>query len=66
MELKINPRITGGFVHKIMRESDVKKHTDALNISEEDCHNLVKAILISGFTHYKFDFKKQIEIIRSE
>lgn len=60
MTIQINPTITGGFVFHVMRDDAVHKIISNLNLSEDDAHGLVKAILISGTRDLNIDFQKKV------
>lgn len=61
MLINFDPTITGGFVHSVMRDSQVSdKFREANILSEETQHNIVKSILIAGFRDYEVDINKII------
>jgi hypothetical protein len=64
MLIDYTPTITGGFVFHIMRdekaETNVKAKLDRLELSEEEAHDLVKAILIAGFRDLESDVDKNV------
>ena len=63
MLLKINPTITGGFVHHILRDKKVKRELEKLGIIEEDKqHTLVKEIIIAATRDLQIDFNKKLNI----
>jgi hypothetical protein len=64
MLIDYTPTITGGFVFHIMRDensdTNVRKQLDKLELTEEEEHDLVKAILIAGFRDLESDVDKSI------
>lgn len=58
MNISLNPTVSGGFVYKVMR--DIKVAPLIANMEQEDAHDLVKKILIAGFTHFKYDVNEHI------
>lgn len=62
MQLSINPTITGGFVIHTMRDAKVAKHIETLNLTDEEAHNFIKAVLIAGTRDLKVDFNKSTGI----
>lgn len=61
MIINFDPTITGGFVHRIMRDERVAMQLKCKGvITEEDQHNLVKEILIAGLRDYEIDLNRLI------
>ena len=64
MVIRTNPRISGGFVHHVMRNpvvSDLIK-----DMSEEDAHNLVKSVIIAAMKDFDIDVNNIINRVREE
>lgn len=65
MLINYSPTITGGFVFHVMRdkqhETNVREKLDRLGLSEEEEHDLVKAILIAGFRDLEIDVDKKVK-----
>jgi hypothetical protein len=61
MIILINPTITGGFVHHVMKDKSVSNFISSLKLSERDAHDFVKSILIVGTRDLNIDFKKKVD-----
>lgn len=61
MTILINPTITGGFVHHVMKDKSVSNFISSLNLSEKESHDFVKAVLIVGTRDLNIDFKKKVD-----
>ena len=45
-----------------MRDDKVAKHIEKLNLTDEEAHNFIKAVLIAGTRDLKVDFNKSTGI----
>lgn len=64
MVLKFTPRISGKFTELILNQNKVREAISST--PERDRHELVKAILVEGFSKYKIDINELINHIREE
>ena len=63
MLIDFTPTITGGFVFHVMRDkhevTNVREKLDKLGLSEEEEHDLVKAIIIAAFRDFEVDVDRR-------
>lgn len=65
MQINFNPRVTSSFADLIMKTDRVKAVLHEID-SEEERRNIVKEILISGFTRYKIDINDLINYLKED
>lgn len=66
MVIKINPRISGGFVHHVMKNSNVAALLNKHSLNEEQAHDLVKTIIISAMKDYEIDINNIINRVKEK
>lgn len=60
MHIKLNPRVSGGLVHRVMSNQRVSSLIEKSEIDKDMVHDLVKSILIAGFNYLDVDVNKDI------
>lgn len=60
MVLTINPTITGGFVHHVMKDEQVKKKLDNLELNGKEAHDFIKRVMILTVRDLQIDFNKNV------
>lgn len=66
MQIEFTPRISGGFVHHVMRDMNVSNQMLELGITEKTGHDLIKSIIIRAFTDFRIDINEVINNIRDD
>ena len=64
MRISFNPRINSSFTKIVMESDHVSKLIDDYELTEEEAHQFVKTVLITGFSKYEVDINKVINDVR--
>lgn len=64
MEIRFNPRVSGKFVELILKQDEVLMLLENTNLSEEQRHNITKAISICTLKKFKVDINKIINNLK--
>lgn len=64
MTITFSPRISGGFTEFIINNKTVSKLIDEYELTEKEAHDLVKSVLIAGFSSYEVNINDIINNIK--
>lgn len=67
VNIQFNPRISGGFVFHVMKDSKIApliNNLKAADFTDEEIHEIVKNIIIVSFRDYEVDINEKINVAK--